>query len=186
MSRLRKIYVLSAVFILTAFAAACQGELKKANQLVEEGNAAVAEALRLAAEGDSKLNQLVGGMANFPAGRDQLKAPSQEILGLLDKAVAKLREAEKKFADASKLDVEAPYKEYLSVKSQEYGKHAEHLDVLKGIPNTLTDPSVQDGDAAREKFVTIKERVEKLQKEWTDLAARADKIYQENKDKFKS
>lgn len=186
MNRTRKIYLLIAVFILAAFAASCQGELKKANQGVEEGNAAVTEAEKLAGQADAKINQFESALATFPEGRDQLKAPSDEAIGLLDKAAAKLHEAEKKFADASNLDVEAAYKEYLSVKSQEYGKHAEHLEVLKDIPKAFTDPSVQDGDALRARFLKINERVEKLEKEWTDLAARADKIYQANKDKFKS
>ncbi|HWT01450.1 MAG TPA: hypothetical protein VN256_14470 [Pyrinomonadaceae bacterium] len=186
MSRLKKIYMLTAVFILIAFTISCQGELKKANQNVEEGNAAVTEAEKLAGQADAKINQFESALATFPEGRDQLKAPSQEATDLLDKAAGKLREAEKKFGEASKLDVEAAYKEYLSVKSQEYGKHAEHLELLKDIPKAFTDPAVKDGDALRERFVSIKERVEKLEKEWTDLAARADKIYQANKDKFKS
>ena len=186
MSRIKKIYLLTAVFILSAFAAACQGELKKANENVQEGNAAVTEAEKLAGQADAKINQFESALATFPEGRDQLKAPSQEAIDLLDKAAGKLREAEKKFADASKLDVEAAYKEYLSVKSQEYAKHAEHLEVLKDIPKAFTDPSVTDGVALRGKFVTIKERVEKLEKEWNDLASRAEKIYQANRDKFKS
>jgi hypothetical protein len=153
---------------------------------VEEGNAAVTEAEKIASEGDAKINQFLPKMADFPEGRDEMKPTSEEVLGMLDKGIAKLREAEKKFGEASKLNVPDAYKEYLTVKSQEYGKHAEHLEVLKGIPDAFTDPSVTDGDALRAKFVTIKERVEKLEKEWTDLAARADKIYQDNKDKFKS
>ena len=185
MSRARNICLLSAILISAALAAAC-GDQEKANKGVEEGNAAVTEAERLVGQADAKINQFESALADFPEGRDKLKAPSEEAIGLLDKASAKLREAEKKFADASKLDVEAAYKEYLTVKSQEYGKHAEHLEVLKGIPNTFMDPAVTDGDALRQRFAQIKERVEKLEKEWTDLAARAEKIYQENKEKFKS
>ena len=186
MNRLRKFSLPTVIFVLAAFAAACAGEQQKANKLVEEGNASVTEAERLSAQGDAKINEFVPKLETFPEGRDEMKATAQEVIGILDKGSAKLREAEKKFDEASKLDVPAAYKEYLTVKSQEYGKHAEHLEVLKDIPNAFTDPSVKDGDALRARFVTIKERVEKLEKEWTDLAARADKIYQENKDKFKS
>ena len=186
MNRVKKIYLPIAVLVLAAFAASCAGDQQKANKLVEEGNAAVTEAEKLASEGDAKINQFIPRMADFPEGRDEMKTTSQEVLGLIDRGVAKLREAEKKFSEASKLDVQASYKEYLSLKSQEYGKHAEHLEVLKDIPKAFTDPAVADGDALRERFVGIKARVEKLEKEWTDLAARADKIYQANKDKFKS
>jgi hypothetical protein len=186
MNRIRKFSLLTTIFALAAFAAACAGDQQKANKLVEEGNASVTEAERLATQGDAKINEFLPKMATFPEGRDEMKATSQEVLGILDQGIAKLRDAEKKFDEASKLNVEAAYKEYLTVKSQEYGKHADHLEVLKDIPKAFTDPSVTDGEALRARFVTIKERVDKLEKEWTDLATRADKIYQENKDKFKS
>src|SRR5687767_9714009 len=104
MNRVRNIHLLSVILILAAFAVSC-GEQQKANKLVDEGNAAVTEAEKIATDADNKLNQLIAGATEFPQGRDKLKAPSQEILGMLDKAIAKLREAEKKFADASKLDV---------------------------------------------------------------------------------
>jgi hypothetical protein len=48
------------------------------------------------------------------------------------------------------------------------------------------DTAIADRPALEAKFAQIKERVEKLEKEWTDLSARARKIQDDNKDKFKS
>jgi cell division protein FtsB len=82
--------------------------------------------------------------------------------------------------------LDAPLKEYLSLKSQEFSKHAEHLEALKGIASAVTDTTVEDSSALKAKVDQIKERVDKLEQEWTDLATKAEKIQQDNKDKFKS
>ena len=173
------------MLVLAALAVSC-GELKEANKFVEEGNAAVKEAEKYAQEADAKIGQMETGLASFPEGREQLQGTSQEAIGLLDKSVAKLREAEKKFADGSQKDIDAALKEYLTVKSQEFGKHADHFEALKGIPQAVTDASITDREALNAKFSQVMTRVQQLEKEWTDLSTRADKIYQENKSKFAS
>lgn len=180
----KKIYLAFALVVLSAAALSCA--TTKANKFIEEGNAAVKEGEKLAADADTRLNKLNDGRANFPADRDELKGTAQEAIDLLDKGAAKLREAASKFDEGSKVNLEAPLKEYLSLKSQEFSKHAEHLEALKDLPKAFMDTSVEDNDALDAKFAPVRDRVEKLEKEWTDLAQRADKIQQENKDKFKS
>lgn len=180
----KKLSLLLVALALVGFSVACA--TSKANKFIDEGNAAVKEGERLAVEADTKINALAADLNKFPENRDQLKGTAQEIVDRLDKSIAKLREAASKFNEGSKTDLDAPLKEYLSLKSQEFSKHAEHLDVLKGIPNAVTDASIEDRAALDAKFIEIKDRVEKLEKEWTDLAARANKIQEANKDKFKS
>ncbi|MDT5120754.1 MAG: hypothetical protein QOC96_236 [Acidobacteriota bacterium] len=180
----KKFYSLLIILALTAFATSCA--TTKANKFIDEGNAAVKDGEKLAQDADAQLTKLGEGRANFPANRDELKGTAQEAIDLLDKAIAKLREGATKFDEGSKTNLDAPLKEYLSLKSQEFSKHAEHLEVLKDLPKAFMDPSVQDNAALDARFAPIKERVEKLQQEWTDLATRADKIQEQNKDKFKS
>jgi peptidoglycan hydrolase CwlO-like protein len=180
----KKLYSLFALIALSVFALSCA--TSKANKFIEEGNAAVKEGEQLAMEADTKITALAGELDKFPENRDQLKGQAQEINERLDKSIAKLREAATKFDEGSKTNLDAPLKEYLSLKSQEFSKHAEHLDVLKGIPNAVLDPSIEDRAALDTKFSQIKERVDKLEQEWTDLSNRADKIQEANKDKFKS
>lgn len=180
----KKLYALFSLLLLVVFAAGC--ETSKANKFIDEGNAAVKESEQLAVEADTKINELAAALPNFPENRDQLKGTSQEIIDRLDKSIAKLKEAATKFDEGSKTNIDAPLKEYLSLKSQEFTKHAEHLEALKGIPNSVMDTTISDQPALESKFGQIKERVEKLEKEWTDLAARAKKIQDDNKDKFKS
>jgi uncharacterized coiled-coil DUF342 family protein len=183
--RRRQLYRLSLLLLLGVCALSC-GEMSKANKLVDEGNAAVKEAEQSGQEADAKINQLVAAIDGFPDNREQLKTTAQEAIALLDKGIVKLRDAAQKFAEGSKKDIDASFKEYLSLKSQEYSKHAEHFETVKEVPQAVMDTSLADGNALEARFVQITERVEKLKKEWTDLGARAEKIYQENKSKFQS
>jgi peptidoglycan hydrolase CwlO-like protein len=180
----KKLYLLLALIALSVFALSCA--TSKANKFIEEGNAAVKEGEQLATEADTKITALAGNLDKFRENRDELKGTAQEIIDRLDKSIAKLREASSKFDEGSKTNLDAPLKEYLSLKSQEFSKHAEHLDVLKGIPNSVMDTSIEDRATLDAKFAQIKERVDGLEKEWTDLSNRADKIQEQNKDKFKS
>ena len=180
----KKVYALFSLVILAALAVGC--ETNKANKFIDEGNAAVKESEKMALEADAKINELAAGLENFPENRDQLKGTSQEIIDRLDKSIAKLKEAASKFNEGSKTNIDAPLKEYLSLKSQEFAKHAEHLETLKDIPNSVMDASIDDRPALEAKFAQIKGRVEKLEKEWTDFSERARKIQDDNKDKFKS
>ena len=184
MNRRNRLYSLFGLLIVFAFALSCA--TSKANKFIDEGNAAVKAGEQLAAEADAKINTMAAELDKFPENRDELKPTAQEILDRLDKSIAKLREAASKFDEGSKTNLDAPLKEYLSLKSQEFNKHAEHLATLKGIPNAVLDASVEDRAALDVKFAQIKDQVDKLEKEWTDLSDKAEKIQEANKDKFKS
>lgn len=184
MNSRNRLYTLVSLLILSALALSCA--TSKANKFIDEGNAAVRAGEQLATEADAKITALVAEIDKFPENRDELKVTAQEILDRLDKSIAKLREAASKFDEGSKTDLDAPLKEYLSLKSQEFNKHAEHLETLKGIPNAVMNTAVEDRPALDAKFAQINDQVEKMQKEWVDLSQRAAKIQEANKDKFKS
>jgi uncharacterized phage infection (PIP) family protein YhgE len=180
----KNLYALCAVLILSIFAVSCA--TRQANKLIKDGNAAVEEGKKLYEQANTKETEMAQSLDGFPENRDQLKGKAQEITDLLDKAIAKLREGAAKFDEGSKTDIDAKLKEYLSLKSQEFSKHAEHLEVEKEIPKAVMDTSITDMDSLRAKFTSAQERLEKLQQEWIDLASKAEKIKQENKDKFES
>src|SRR3982751_3264405 len=174
----KKLYALFALLVMSLFAVSC-GETRKANKLIEEGNTAVKDAEKFATDADAKMTEIGNSLGDFPQNRDQLKPSAQSAIENLDKGIAKLREAATKFDEGSKTNLDAPLKEYLALKSQEFSKHAEHLEAVKGLPNAVLDTSIEDGDALRAKFAQIKERIDTLEKEWTDLSTKADKIQQD-------
>lgn len=176
----QKKFCVLLVFTLASLAASCS-DVGKVNKLVGEGDAAVREADRLAQES----NQLIGRLSGSLDDREQLKATAQESIELTDKAVAKLREAASKYDEASKANIGAELKEYMSLRSQEWNKHAEHLEVMKEYPQAFLDPAV-DREALEKKIADVNGRIAKLQAEWTDLRARAAAIREKNKDKFEN
>lgn len=172
--RIRQYTVLALVSFALSFALACSfgDETDKANKLIEEGNAAITEGDKIFNEANNKLSD----------DKEKAKASASEVIDGFDKAAAKAREASKKFDEASKLKVDEKFKEYLALKSKEFAKKADQVDAAKELPKALMDSSDEDELAAKVKG--INDRIEKLDKEWKDLAAQADKIKEDNKDKF--
>ncbi|MDQ3821290.1 MAG: hypothetical protein M3362_26920 [Acidobacteriota bacterium] len=185
MNARERFYAHLVILTLSALALSC-GAMSKANRLVTEGNSAVKEGEKYYEQADAKAGELYDALDGFPGNRDQLKDKAQEILDLLDKGSAKLREGAAKFEEGSKTDIDAQLKEYLSLKAQEFNKRADRLEVEKEIPKAVMDNSVEDKEALRAKFIAKQERVTQLKKEWSELEERANKIYEANKDKIKS
>lgn len=179
----KKLSALSALLITMCFYVAC-GEMSKAKRLVEDGNQAVKESEKYAVDADAKLKELDRRREEFPGNREQLSVVSKEAIELLDKAAQKLREAALDYETASQAKIDDKLREYLSLKSQEFTKHVEHLEAAREIPKSVMDTSVTDFSTLNERRIEIDDRIEKLKTEWVDLAARAKKIQEENKEKF--
>ncbi len=177
---------LIALAVLLAFVLACNSsnDLEQANKLVSEGNAAIDEGNKLATDASAKNDKLFDGMTDdFEADKERLAPTAKEAVDGMTKSAEKYRDASKKFDEASKLKVDDKFKEYLSLKSQEFSKRAEQMDVAKGNAQAVLDSS--DKASVIAKIGENKTRLEKLNKESDDLQAKADKIRADNKDKIK-
>jgi DNA repair exonuclease SbcCD ATPase subunit len=178
-----KLSALTALLLAACLLVSCS-EMSKAKKLVEDGNDAVKESEQYAVEADAKLKELDRRREEFPGNREQLSAVSQEAIELLDKAAGRLREAALNYEAASRAKIDDKLREYLSLKSQEFTKHVEHLEAAREIPKSVMDTSVTDFSLLNERRYEIDQSIEKLKKEWEDLAVRAKKIQEENKEKF--
>jgi len=101
----------------------------------------------------------------------------------MTKAAGKYRDASKKFDEASKLKIGDKFKEYLTLKSQEFAKRAEHMETATKNSQAVLDSA--DAVALMAKVTANKPQLEKLDKESKDLKEKADKIQAENKDSIK-
>src|SRR5918912_1098023 len=167
---------LLAFMLMAFFVLACKGfgdETDKANQLVDEGNKLVEEGNQLGQDAAAKNKEIFDNINDFPSNRDELRKPANELLDIIDKGSGKFRDASKKFDEASKLKVDDKFKEYLSLKSQEFNKHAEHIDSIKGIPQAVLDENIKDLRALNAKLTSVNDKIEKVGKEWKDLEAKA-------------
>ena len=180
-----KLNTLLALALMLAFALACSGgdETDKANKLVGEGNTAIQDGNKMAADFGPKLDKLYVGLSNdFDADKERLSPQAKEIVDGLTKTGDKYRDASKKFDEASKLKINDKFKEYLTLKSQSLSKRAEEMDAGKSKAQALIDG--KDGDSVIAKVKEDNTKIDKLEQESKDLDAKADKIQAENKDKI--
>ncbi|MBC7911800.1 MAG: hypothetical protein H7Y30_14940 [Pyrinomonadaceae bacterium] len=177
--------MLLAIAVMMAFVLACNSGLEEANKLVAEGNVAIQEGNKLALEAGPKHDRLFAEAKaeSFEEDKERLKGTAKEAVDGLTKGAEKYREASKKFDEASKLKVDDKFKEYLTLKSQEFAKRAEQVDLAKGNAQAFLDSS--DPVSLMAKVNANQPRVEALEKESKDLETKADKIRTENKDKIK-
>lgn len=181
-----KLNMLLALAVLLAFGLACSGgdETDKANKLVTEGNAAIQDGNKLATDAGAKNDKLFDSLSpsNFEADKEKLAPQAKEVVDGLSKAADKYREASKKFDEASKLKINDKFKEYLTLKSQEFSKRAEQMDIGKGNAQGVLDSN--DADSLSAKIRENKPKIEKLDQESKDLETKAAKIQADNKDKI--
>lgn len=186
--RMKRYTVLALMSLLAVFALACNlgDETDKANKLIDEGNTLVTDGNKTVQEATAKNNQLYDNLndENFADEQARLKTTAQEAVDGFDKSASKYKDAAQKFEDASKLKVDEKFKEYLSLKAQEFRKNAEGAEVGKSLSKAFLDSS--DGPSLLKKINELKPRVESLSKEAADLQQKAEKIRTDNKDKFKS
>jgi hypothetical protein len=185
-SQTKRTAVLAFLLLLT-FTLACNmgDETDKANKLVSEGNAAIDEGNKLATEAGAKNDKVFDALSaeDFEASKASQTAAAKEAVDGLTKAAAKYRDASKKFDEASKLKIDDKFKEYLSLKSQEFSKRAELMDVGKGNAQALLNS--EDMASMSSAITANKTKYEALDKESKDLESKAEKIRTDNKDKIK-
>ena len=113
-----------------------------------------------------------------------VNATDEPCIADLEKARDGYKEAGSKFEEASKLDVKDKFKEYLSVKSKEMNKRSELTSALMDEPKALIDS--KGPDEYKKKVNQVVAKVTTLKKDAEELAGKADKIFEENKDLFKA
>src|SRR5258708_17867892 len=96
-------------------------ETETANNLGDEGNAAVAEGKKFYEEADDKKQKMLQTNVSELA---KARTLAKEAIAAYDKAEDKCKEAAKKYDEASKLKISDKFKEYLELKAKEYNNRA--------------------------------------------------------------
>jgi uncharacterized protein Yka (UPF0111/DUF47 family) len=163
------------LFLGVVLACGNTDETDKANKLVNEGNAAITEGKKHASDADEKKNKM---LQTNVAQMAEARTLANEAIREYDQAISKAKEAAGKFDEASKLQVNDKFKDYLSLKSKEYNKRAELIETLKAIPQALIDSQNRPAFVSRANEAT--QKAERISKEADDLEAQADKIQTDN------
>jgi malonyl CoA-acyl carrier protein transacylase len=176
---------LLAVFLLIAAVLACStgtsnSDVAKANQLVNEGNAAVEQGKKFALEAEDKQNAMLQMNVRRIA---EARVIAAGAIAAYDKAAEKCKEAAQKYDEASRLKISEKFKQYLMLKVKEYNKRAELVEVAKDTPQALIESTNRSSFVIR--VNSNNEKVANLSKEADELASQSDKLQKENPGDFK-
>jgi hypothetical protein len=152
----------------------------KANKLVNEGNAAVDQVKKFFEDADGKKDQMMHMDRRRVA---EARVRAAEAIAAYDRAAEKCKEAASKYDEASRLQVNDKFKQYLIVKTKEFNKRGELMEAAKGTPQALIESTNWSSFANRAN--SNQSKIEQIMKEANDLAAEADKIQKDNPDVFK-
>ncbi len=182
----KNLLIVAAVLFAAVMTGCTVYQTDKANKLVDEANVAIEDANSNLEKGNAKLVEMEKGVPEIGDADDleKLRAVAKEIIPMLEKARDRYKEGGSKFEEAGKLNLQDKFKEYLDFKGKEMKKRGEIADAMIGEPRSLINTSKrEDFDKEVEAVVA---KFKSLKSEADDLAAKADKIYEENKQIFRA
>jgi hypothetical protein len=184
-----------AVLLLASMVIACSAlkrmsgnsGIDEANKLVQSANEDLKEITKIAQankDKESRINKQLNA-SDF----DGAKQTMDEAIKAIDDGLGRGRSAADKFEQASKLEVDQVYKEYLTLKSQSVRKTAEAFEELKKAITILRDNVGGKDKAAlkraQQDAIKAGENFDRLIAEAVKLDHEADDIARKNPDKIK-
>ena len=173
--------------VLTVILACNSGNEKaEANKLVSESNKKLNAAKELFAKTEERNKTLFS--ANIQTAEqlaDYKKEKNDEAKSIVsdyEKVYESLKEVSKLFDDVSRLNLDPKYKEFAKLKSDEYSKRAEAVNIRKG--NGLAFIEIDDQQKMTARFDENNTKADKVFSEDDELAQKARKIEEENKEIF--
>jgi len=182
----------NAIFIMIVAAIvglACSGAAQtgEANILVDRANKKLDEAKELYAATETRNANLFDANVNTVSQLQDYKAThndeAQSIVGDYEKVSGMLKDVSRQYDDISRLNLSEKYKDYARLKSDEYAIRAEAVGVRKG--NAQAFMEIDDPSAMMTKFDENNSKSDRLFKDAEDIAAKARKMEEENKELFK-
>ncbi len=181
-----------ALIALLAVSLACaslknlgKNPLDEANKLVDSAKSDLDEINKISDDADEKQSQL--NKADAAKNVDDVKRILGELIDDIDKGTKLGESAADKVERASKLDVDATYKEYLSLKAQAFRKEIDAFKALKEAAVIARDNYTAQGLPADKKtdYTNKVNEYKRLKGEAKDLHKKASDIARANPDKIK-
>lgn len=189
MKKQNSINIALSILLLAVAALACGGyQTAEADKLVDDANKSVDAAKEMVIKTEARNTKLfsvdIKTVAQLQYYKAQMKDEAQDIAADFAKAAELATEAGKKFSAAAKLNLPDKYKEYLDLKAQEFARRAEALNVRKGNAQAFVDYT--DIAVMNKRFNENNSKSEKLYGDADELAKKAEKLHDDNKEIFKS
>jgi len=174
------VLLIAAIWACGSSSSSKPSDTDKANKLVDEGNAAVDQMKTFVHEAEAKRDEMMRTDLRRLA---DARARAAEAIAAYDQATAKCKEAGSKFDEASRLNVADKFKQYLILKTKEFTKRVELIQVARDTPQALIEST--NRSSFQNRVASNKSKFDQLLKEVEDLSALADKMYRDNPDLFK-
>jgi hypothetical protein len=185
-NKLNTLLILSAAFILVL---GCSGGTQQveANKIVDQANKKLEETKELYSKVEVRNNFLFSANIQTTAQLRFYKAKmgdeAKAIVTEYEKIAESLKDIARQYDEISRLNVDDKYKEYAKLKSDEYAKRSEAIGVRKG--NAQAFAEIDDPRILTSKFQENNTKSDKLFKDAEEIATKAKKIEEDNKEIFR-
>lgn len=184
---------LNAIFIIIvaiAVSLGCSGtssQTEEANKVVDAANKKLDEAKELFAKTEGRSTALfranVKTIQQLQAYKNNKSGEAKSIVGDYEKVSEMLKDVSKQYDEISRMNVGEKYKGYAKLKSEEFAKRAEAINIRKD--NAQAFMEIDDPNTMMTKFDDNNSKSDRLFKDAEEMGAKAKKMEEENKDIFK-
>lgn len=167
----------------------CSGgtQQAEANKIVDQANKKLEETKVFYSKTESRNTALFSvNVQTIPQLRfykAKMESEAKSIVSDYEKVSENLKDIAKQYDEISRLNVDEKYKEYAKLKSDEFAKRAEAVAVRKG--NAQAFAEIDDPRILMSKFEENNSKSDRLFKDAEEIATKAKKIEEDNKDVFK-
>ena len=190
MKNLNTINTIFIFLIAVAIGFGCSGsgnQTEEANKIVDQANKKLDEANDLYVKTEARNTKLfstdvqtVGQLQTYKSNKS---GEAKSIIADYEKVSEMMKDVSKQYDDISRMNLNDKYKDYAKLKSEEFAKRAEAVNIRKG--NAQAFMEIDDYKTMTTKFDENNSKAERLIKDAEDMGGRAKKIEEENKDIFK-
>ena len=189
MKKQNKLNAIFIILVAIAIGLACSSSDQKAeaNKIVDQANKKLDEAKDLYEKTEKRNKELFS--VNVQNDR-QLQAykflksdEAKSIVADYERTSEMLKDISKQYDDISRMNLNEKYKDYAKLKSDEFVKRAEAVNIRKG--NAQAFAEIDDPKTMTAKFDENNTKSDKLFKDAEDIATKAKKIEDENKEIFR-
>ena len=184
-----KINTIFVIIVALVIGLECSGsdQIEEANKIVDAANAKIDEANSLLAQTETRSLALfsanVQTVGQLQLYKSNKTGEAKSIVADYEKVSGILKDVSKQFDDVSRLNVSDKYKDYTKLKSEEFAKRAEAINIRKGNAQAFLE--IDDYKTITKKFAENNAKADRLIKDAEEMDAKAKKMEAENQDLIK-
>lgn len=191
MKKQNKLNAIFIVIVAFAIGLACSGssgnQTDDANKIVDAANKKLDEAKDLYAKTETRNTNLfsvnIQTVQQLQLYKSNKSGEAKSIVSDYEKVSEMLKDVSKQYDDVSRMNLSDKYKDYAKLKSDEFAKRSEAINIRKG--NAQAFMEIDDPRTMTSKFDENNAKSDRLFKDAEDMGAKAKKMEEENKDLFR-